>query len=119
GIEQHIAPDSFLGADRPPLVISGGIFFGPHWEARTLSTPRVLDADSRIDGDVLRFFRPLEQSAHRVEKVARLRWCCCAAVAALRYRGRCDVADRLMTRLLDHPPEMVLTIAAGRTWVSR
>jgi integrase len=41
------------------------------------------------------------------------RWRCSSAVAPLGDRGRGDVADRVMTRLLGYSPEVVLTIAAG------
>src|SRR5262249_60753081 len=60
GVEQDIAPDSLLTANRPPLIISGRILLGPNWEAGTLPALRALDADSRVDCNVLGFFRPLE-----------------------------------------------------------
>src|SRR6516225_8913274 len=66
------APDSFFRANRPSLVISSGILFGPHREARSLSALRILHAVSRIDRDVLRLLCPLEQAAHRIKKVAGL-----------------------------------------------
>src|SRR5262249_48195707 len=64
GIEQNIAPDSFLSADRPSLVVSNRIGVSPHWKAWALALLRVFDAFGRIGRDVLGFFRPLKQSAH-------------------------------------------------------
>ena len=52
GVEQHIAPDSFLSAYRPSLVVGGSIGFGPHREARTFFALRVLHTKRRIDSEV-------------------------------------------------------------------
>src|SRR5262249_33054941 len=60
GVEQYIAPHPLLGADRPALVIGSGIFLRPYRKAGAFLPLRILDADGRIDGDVIGLFRPPE-----------------------------------------------------------
>jgi len=98
GVEQHIAPDSFLGPNRPSPVISSSILLGPHRQARTLSALRVLHADSRIDRDVLCLLRPFEL------RIASRKLRACAGVAARLSRPLVITACVMLRIAFDDPP---------------
>jgi hypothetical protein len=107
------ASPCLFGADRPSLIVSGGILLGPRWKAGTLFSFWILDARSRIDGDVFGFLRPFEQAAHCIKEVAGLCWRCSAAVAACSYVLLRDSADRMMTGRVDYTLKVVFTVAAS------
>jgi hypothetical protein len=61
---------------------------------------------------MLRLFGPLEQAAHGIEKVARLRWRLGAAILASDNRRLSDIAIRFIAGRFQNAPEMVFVIAS-------
>ena len=63
---------------------------------------------------MLRLFGPFEQAAHGVEKIARLRWRCGAAVAPGDDDPLRNRTVGLLPRRLDDLLEVTFTVAASR-----
>ena len=114
GIEQYIAPDTFLSADRPAPVVVGRVFLCPNREAGALLSLGILNADGGIDGDVPRLYRPFEEAAHRIEEIARLCWRGGTPIPSGRDSTGCDSSDLLVSRRLGDLLEMILAISARR-----
>jgi len=112
GIKQNVAPHALARADGPAFVVGLGIGFRPNREACAFPALGVGDALGGIECDVLRGLRPLEQPAHGVEKIARLRRRCSATVAARHHVGMRDRAIGLIARRFNNLLEMVLAVAA-------
>ena len=83
GVEQDVQPNPLLGADRPPLLITVYVVFGPDRDSRTLRARRVGNSGGRVDLDVIGLDRPTKEAAHRVEEVAGLGRRLASALAAL------------------------------------
>src|SRR5262249_48935266 len=90
GVEQNCNPYSLPRANGPTRLIGGNIFLGPDWKSCAGFERRVFDGLSRIRFDELRFLRPFEQTAHRVQEVPRLEWRLAAPVTSGRDNCRGD-----------------------------
>src|SRR5262245_18683447 len=74
GVKQNLKPHPLPCSDWPSQLVSGYVLLGPRQKPVALRPRWISHVRSRIGFDQLCPGRPSEKPAHRIEKIASLRW---------------------------------------------
>src|SRR6516165_10007987 len=95
--QQYLHPHSLTCTDWPSALIGSNVILGPGNEAIGLWPLQILHTRCRIALDQLRTGGPLEQAAHSVNEMPRLKRCRFAPLPAVNNMGAANLADLLRT----------------------